>query len=193
MPASSGKTIQYWDSNLFIDYLMDDDDPPTSRSKVFDRLMQDAEAAFIKIALSYLVIAEVRPKRKSGVSVRKIEQMLEADRSYFEWFPVTRTIAARARRIGSAYGIGVPDSIHVATAIEAQSEWLFTYDGKHENKNDDGLLAMDGKINDPDIVSGKPLRIVLPFYKDGEMFEPQTYETLGAAKAKVARAAKAPG
>ena len=85
MPATSGKkpAIQYWDSNLFIDYLMDAGAAPSSRSEVFERLINDAERGLIRVALSFIVLAEVRPKRRSGASVRKIELLLESDRPYF--------------------------------------------------------------------------------------------------------------
>jgi predicted nucleic acid-binding protein len=192
MPATSGKkpAIQYWDSNLFIDYLMDAGAAPSSRSEVFERLINDAERGLIRVALSFIVLAEVRPKRRSGASVRKIELLLESDRPYFEWFSVTRVIGTRARRIGAAYNLEVADSVHIATAIEAKAEAFLTYDGKHAGKKDDGLLAMNGKIKDRDFAGDVAMRIELPYYQDGEMFEPQTYETRDRAKAAGVAAAK---
>jgi predicted nucleic acid-binding protein len=167
MPAASEKKpiIQCWDSGLFIDYLMDVGDVPSSKSEVFDRLIQDAERGLIRIALSFVVLAEVRPKKRNNASIKKIETMLESDRAYFEWFPVTRAIGARAQRIGAAYSIEVPDAIHLATAIEAKAEVFLTYDGSHADKKDDGLLALNGKIKDRDLDGNAALRIELPIIK----------------------------
>ncbi|MGH7813130.1 MAG: type II toxin-antitoxin system VapC family toxin [Candidatus Binataceae bacterium] len=174
--------IQYWDSGLFINYLMDDGDDPNPKSRVFLRLISDAESGLIRVALSYVVLAEVRPKRRNKASDKKIEQLLESDRPFLQWFPVTRAIAARARRIGAAYSLETADALHIATAIEAKAAVVFTYDGDHADKKDDGLLAMNGKIADPSLPGHAHVKIEIPSYDDGEMFGRQTYKTLEKGK-----------
>jgi predicted nucleic acid-binding protein len=152
----------YWDSCLFITFLMNDD---AAKVAILKELIERAKrrAAETKrpqIVMSNLVLAEVRPFSQHDRDHRKaIEELLEADRRYVQFFGLTRSIALSAADLGMTHPeLTVPDLVHVATAIAAGAEVLLTYDGdRDKRRNRSGsLLRHHNKIGTP------PLRIEVP-------------------------------
>lgn len=164
-----GFTRQYWDTCVFINYLTNLD---TAKADVVHDLIVQAEkgkgASAITIIISNLVIAEIRDKA-GNVKERqqKVNEIFETDRAFLEPHALTGSIAQLAREIGNAFPlITVPDAVHVATAIHAKAEVLFTYDGasdKTERRRSGTLLKYDGQIGDP------PLKIQTPWVYSGSM------------------------
>lgn len=160
---------QYWDTCLFINYLTNQE---KDKADVVHDLLIQAEKGqpptAITIIISNLVIAEVREKA-GNVKERqeKIDQLFQTDWPYLEPHALTGTIAQLAREIGNDHpSITVPDAVHVATALHAKAEVLFTYDGasdKRERRRSGSLLKYDGKIGDP------PLKIQTPWIYSGPM------------------------
>lgn len=158
---------QYWDSCLFIDFILDKSADGSARSKIFRQLVADARSGHSIILLSTLILAEVRPKKaRNGENRQLLEELLEVNRSFVQFYGVTRKVALRARDEGARHSLSVCDAIHVATALEGKASTLFTYDGFHPNGEPvDKLLALDGKIGDP------PLRIELPQIRVGPLWD----------------------
>jgi predicted nucleic acid-binding protein len=158
---------QCWDSCLFIDFITDKTTGGSRRSRIFKQLVAEARAGRSVILLSNLVLAEVRPRKaRNGEHRELLEELLEANRLFVQFYAVTRKIALRARDEGAKYSLSVCDAVHVATALEGNASVLFTYDGYlGDGKPVTRLLALDRKIGKP------PLRIELPTIKIGPLFE----------------------
>ena len=60
---------------------------------------------------------------------------------------------------------GHSDAIHVATALEAKADVLFTYDGLKKDAPISGLLRLNGQMGNP------PLRIEVPRVRLGPLFD----------------------
>jgi predicted nucleic acid-binding protein len=163
--ATTAKERQYWDSNLFIDFLTDKSSPQSQRSKTFKDLVAEARSGHSIILLSNIVLAEVRPKRaRNGEHRELLEELLEANRPFVQFYGVTRRIALRARDEGAKHSLSIPDAIHVATALEAKAKVLFTYDGLKKDAPISGLLRLNGQMGNP------PLRIEVPRVRLGPLF-----------------------
>jgi predicted nucleic acid-binding protein len=160
---------QYWDTCLFINYLTNLE---KDKADVVHDLLLQAErgkgASALTIVISNLVIAEVREKA-GNVKERqeKLDRLFDTDWPYLEPHALTGTIAQRAREIGNRFpSITVPDAIHVATALHAKAEVLFTYDGaadRKERRRSGTLLKYNEQIGDP------PLKIQIPWVYSGSM------------------------
>jgi hypothetical protein len=166
-PTEGPLRRQYWDSCLYINYLSNLD---TAKADTIDQLLTQAEATrpAITILVSPIVIAEVRPhERYEADRSSRIEEMFEFDRPYMESFATTTTIARLAREIGlDQPGLTVLDTLHVATAIIAKADVLFTYDGDKEKgrrRRSGDLLKYDGLLGRP------PLKIQVPWVYSGPM------------------------
>ncbi len=164
--ATTNGERQYWDSNLFIDFLIDKGAQPSQRSNTFLDLVAQARAGHSIILLSNIVLAEVRPKRaRNGQHRELLEELLEANRPFVQFYGVTRRIALRARDEGAKYSLSIPDAIHLATALEAQANVMFTYDGLKKGTPVGGLLKLNGQVGSP------PLRIEVPRVSIGPLFD----------------------
>jgi predicted nucleic acid-binding protein len=157
---------QYWDSCLFIDFIADKDPNGSQRSRTFKELVNIARAGQSVILLSNIVLAEVRPKKaKNGEHRELLEELLEFSRPFVQFYAVSRSIALRAREVGGKHALSIPDAIHIATALEAKADVLFTYDGLRSGKVNNGLLGLN-------LVVGNPLlRIEIPRVKRGPLFD----------------------
>ena len=126
---SSPVELQYWDSNMFISLLNGENQ---DRVKIIRDLLQLNKNGALRIATSTFTIAEVRPHANDrGLPIDEFEtalQLFESDR--LELWTVTEKIAAEAARIGFENPSVTPtDAIHIATAIAAKADVLFTFDG----------------------------------------------------------------
>lgn len=136
--------IQYWDSMLFI-YLITNSRP--ERTKAVEHLWSRALEGKAEIRMSYLGLSEVRPKQEFRDAYDDItKRFLEADWPFFKWSAVTRAIAREARDLTLDYPLLCnPDAIHVATALQAEADVFFTFDGLKDKalRRTRGLLGMN--------------------------------------------------
>ena len=79
---------------------------------------------------------------------------------------LTPRIAERAAEIGDTFPRLLPaDCVHIATAIEAGADVLFTYDGAGQRRRPADMIRYDRRIGDG-------LRIMQPFVPTGPLFDP---------------------
>ena len=168
--TTEDKTIQYWDSCLFISYLTNKD---PSRVNVVEALLKFAAIGKIQIVTSTLTMVEVRPYADQYEThhMDAVEDLFHSNRPYFRPVALTGTIARRAREIGEKNRriLYNSDCVHIATAQIEQASVLFTYDGESVpgmKRAPTGLIALNGKIGNP------PLRIMEPYEPRGPMYDP---------------------
>lgn len=71
---------------------------------------------------------------------------------------LTDRVAQIAADIGNQFPSLLPgDCVHIATAIDARADVLFTYDGAGQRRRPGAMLRYDARIGTP------PLRIMVPF------------------------------
>ncbi|MDE2993040.1 MAG: type II toxin-antitoxin system VapC family toxin [Chloroflexota bacterium] len=170
---------QYWDSSLFISYLAGTE---AARVETIHRLLEQYERSGIEIIISSFAIAEVRripvegattpPDDEGAVETVVYDpQHLRQVRDIFtspqlEIRVLTPRIAERAAEIGDTFPrLLPPDCVHIATAIEAEADVLFTYDGAGQRRRPGAMLRYDQRIGDG-------LRIMEPFVPTGPLFDP---------------------
>ncbi len=130
----------YWDSCVFIDAIQ----KTSGRIEHIRSIEAEARRNKLQIVASTLAIAEVA-KTKSGTLTEEQARLIA---SYFEndfiiVVQVDRPVAKRASDHVRNHPIKPPDAIHVATAIRAGVDVLYTYDGDGQKP---GLLQLDGQI-----------------------------------------------
>jgi predicted nucleic acid-binding protein len=162
---------QCWDSTVFISLLTDQ---VPERVKVIRALLDHHKEGRLQIVVSTFAIAEVRAFRVPGsVGPARGQEGSEATASFDEaerqrvadlfasdllvYRALTDRTALSAAEIGNTYPSLLPgDCAHIATAIEAKADVLFTYDGG-QRRRPDTMLRYDKMIGTP------PLRIMEPF------------------------------
>lgn len=168
---------QYWDSPLFCVYVANVDEPKTS---MINELLGQYDRRGIEIVVSTFVIAEVRrvptlrartPADETKVrsqpvdplQLARVRQMFQSEQ--LEVRVLTPRIAERAAEIGNHYPRLLPgDCVHIATAIDARADVLFTWDGAGQRRRPGEMLRYDGLI--------EGLAIKAPFVPMGQMFDP---------------------
>jgi predicted nucleic acid-binding protein len=164
MTTSSEPEVQYWDSCVFIDLLLN---RHPDRVKAILECIREARAGRCRIVLSTFVLAEVRPHSDNKPDYKQdVQDLLEGNLDFITWYAVTRTIALLARDIGTAHPDLTPaDCVHLATALEAKARVFFTYDGEGApRRRSRKLLTYDNRIGKP------PLRIVVPAVNRGPLY-----------------------
>ncbi len=140
----------------------------------------------ITIIVSTMVVAEVRriprpgakgpaPAEEDNVVTtpydpKYLDQVRELFKSPdLDYRVPTPSIVELARDIGDQFPKLLPvDCVHIATALEAKADVLFTWDGAGvQRRRPDAMLRYDKRIGNP------PLRIMEPFVPSGEMFDPK--------------------
>jgi len=162
--------VQYWDSGLFINLITNKD--PAKVSAITE-MWRSAQRGNAIIAVSNFVLVEVRPKQGFEKDYQQVvSEMLEASWPFVHWYAVSREIALEARKLAVDHPrLTPPDTIHLATALQAEASVFLTYDGLHENKHNrrtKDLLAYDGKIGKEGMAA---LRIEVPRHGYGTMFD----------------------
>lgn len=158
-------TLQYWDSCVFI-ALLTNEDP--KGSQVIRELVRDAEEGRSQIIISTLVVAEVKPLQSHDPQAgRVIDDLFSTYRRYLKTYALTRHIAQMARNIGGQFThLTGADCVHVATALHAKADVMFTYDGVSAGgPRPRHLLYYSRKIGSP------PLRIEVPSVSYGPLFD----------------------
>ena len=170
---------QYWDSTLFVSYLAGTE---VDRVEIIQGLLEQYERGGIEIIISTFAIAEVRSIPVEGATtppndegaVETVEyhpEHLQRVRNLFKSLELeirvlTPRIAERAAEIGDTFPRLLPaDCVHIATAIEAEADVLFTYDGVGQRRRPADMIRYDQRIGDG-------LRIMQPFVPTGPLFDP---------------------
>lgn len=142
----------YWDSCLYIDFLTGD--KPYQQDLV--HMIASWERKEVVLVTSALTIAEVLYIKCEGIlrtedSSRRpdIEALFEppANHEPLVVVELTRAIALKARDLRWEHGIEPKDCVHVASALEAHCETLYTHDGgllsKHRQVGGDPVLKIE--------------------------------------------------
>lgn len=165
---SSPAEVQYWDSVMFISLLTGSD---PARVQVIRELLDRNKRGALRIVTSTFTMAEVRPHPNDrGLPIDEFEtaqDLFESDR--IDLWAVTPRIATAAARIGFGHHAVTPtDSVHIATAIEAKVDVLFTFDGAGKRRKQGAMIALSGLVGDP------PLKIREPYVSHGPLFDMET-------------------
>lgn len=170
---------QYWDSPLFISYLTG---TMPERVQRIDELLLQYDKGGLALHLGTFAMAEVRRVPRFGAPsppegqegeietepydperMRRLQDVFRS-RQLNVW-NLTERIALKAAGIGDRYPRLLPgDCVHIATALAANCDVLFTYDGAGRRRRPDEMLRYDGRIDG--------LRIMEPFVASGPMFDP---------------------
>lgn len=175
--------LQYWDSTVFVSFIRGEKEDP-HRVEAVRALLDIYDRGGIQIVTSSFALAEVRALPKNDAPGPPVGREEEVERERFDptrWQRVqdalnseqliirvlTPRIARLAADIGNKFPRLLPaDCVHIATAIDAEADVLFTYDGVGQRRRTADMLRYDGKIGDP------PLRIREPYIPTGPLFEP---------------------
>lgn len=156
--------IQCWDSCMFISMLTGSH---PERVPIITQLIRAQEAGQIQIVVSTFVISEVRPAAGTPPNqIQAMHELLGSDK--LTYFVLTEAIAKRAQQIGADFPELMPaDCTHIATALEAHAEVLFTFDGARSGRRKPtNMIARSGQVG------GDPvLRITEPDAWFGTMFQ----------------------
>lgn len=172
--------IQYWDSPLFLVYVSGRDQPKIA---IINGLLDLYDKNSVEIVISTYVIAEVRsiPEDDSPTStgnqgleavstvtftpeeMERVQKLFESPQ--LDYRVLTPRIASHAAEIGNRFPrLLPPDCVHIATALEANADVLFTWDGAGRRRRPGDMLRYDGMIDG--------LRIMQPFVPMGPLFDP---------------------
>jgi predicted nucleic acid-binding protein len=157
--------LQYWDSCMFISLLTGKD---KQRIETIRSLLKQEAKGHIKIVISTFVIVEVRPDQPGILAqnqFKMVTEIFESDR--LDYRPLTPYLAQQAQNIGKDFPKLLPvDCVHIATAIEAKANVLFTFDGSGaKRRRPSDMIAHSRKIGNP------PLLIREPFIPKGPLFD----------------------
>ena len=151
----SGKPIVYWDTCVFIAWLMEEKHkwPSTIWQGIEDvaTLVQIGQAILV---VSTLVRVEVFLGTLTEDQKRKFAGLLRR-KNVQEVAPHMR-IADRASSIREKHKIKTPDAIHLATAIIMDVDEMHTMDGWHVDGTRDGLLALSGNVAEYKLLITEP-------------------------------------
>lgn len=171
--------VQYWDSPLFISFLTGQEE---ARVKMIRDLLDQHDKHGIRIGISTMVIAEVRriPKEGAGgpepgneanvevepydpTRLATVREVFQSDQ--LDVRVLTPRIAGVAQAIGDQFPKLLPvDAVHIATALDAEADVLFTWDGSGlKRRRPSDMLRYDRKMGG--------LRIMEPFVPTGELYD----------------------
>jgi predicted nucleic acid-binding protein len=136
----------YWDSDAFLGWLQEE----PGKVEKCEGTLQRAKAGEVLIVTSTLTITEVLWMRGGPkVSRDKADKLRRFfRRSYIRVRNVTRSIAESAQDLVWDNGIRPKDAIHVATALDAGTPVLETFD--------DGLIGKSQTVGDPPLTIRTP-------------------------------------
>lgn len=125
----------------------------------------------IEIAISTMAIVEFRPYQEGvphdPAAAKIVDDLFNSTDILL--YGLTPGIAAMARDIGEKHPAITPtDAIHIATAIVANADVLFTFDGVGKRRRPKSMIANTGKIGNP------PLKISEPYVDLGPLLDEQT-------------------
>lgn len=136
----------YWDSDCFLGWLQEEAD----KQALCKQVISEAEVGNLKILTSALTIAEVL--------MLKGHDRIPADRSavvrdffkqpYISVRSLTRRTAELAQSLVWSSGVYPKDAVHVATALEAETAVIHTFDER--------LIKKSGLVGGAPLVIQKP-------------------------------------
>jgi predicted nucleic acid-binding protein len=137
----------YWDSDAFLGWLQEE----AGKVELCEGTLARATAGEVLIFTSTLTLAEVLWKKSAPPIAKDKADTLRKffRRSHFRVRNVTRAISEAAQDLVWDHGIKPKDAIHVATAIDAKTSWLETFD--------EFLLKKSGKVGATPLMIRKPI------------------------------------
>jgi predicted nucleic acid-binding protein len=143
----------YWDSCLFIEIL---ERKKPDRLDACDALHELAKKGDLIIVASTIALVEVNKfDQPSALPENQSKQILDFfENPYIHLRQLDRPTAELSHTLTRTHGLMPGDAIHVATALLAQVDVLYTYDSKKNRRK--GLLRHHLKLGAP------PLRIEVP-------------------------------
>ncbi len=178
---------QYWDSCIFIRYLIDDPKTDKERQQLenIKPLFAAAHRGEILIVVSTLVLAEIRPREPFNKRhMEIIDDLFYRGRPNVRVVAVTPPIAKCASDLGGLHKtLTSPDAVHVATAILEKASVMYTFDGDGDNerRRSQKLLAFNGLLGEPRLPIVAPPEP--PTKLQGTLFADESDETVAEAPA----------
>jgi predicted nucleic acid-binding protein len=155
----NGKHIFYWDTCVFIDWLMSSNSSRTpDEMQGINDIAQLIEANKAILVVSSILRIEILSCTLSEEASKKLTQLFM--RKNFQEIAVDKRIASLAHDIRNFYqqekqnpiNIKTPDAIHLATAIHYQVDQFHTFDGKRKR----GLLRLSNNVAGHNLTICKP-------------------------------------
>jgi len=151
----------FWDSCVFITLLsIHKEQEWLDKQQICQNCLQEAIDRKVEIFISTMTIVEVNKTKESTIPIPKevkdkITKLI--DQPFVKVIPADLARAKEARiHIWEYSWLKPVDAMHLACALHAEVEELFTYDGKGSQK---GLLDLDGLVGTP------PLKIKHPHFE----------------------------
>lgn len=140
------------------------------RVKIIKELLDLHEKKQIEIIVSTMAIVEFRPYQGQAPhteTAKIVDDLFNSTDILL--YGLTPDIASMARDIGEKHPALTPtDTIHIATAIVAKADVLFTFDGGGKRRRQKSMILNTGKFGTPS------LKISEPYVDLGPMFDEQT-------------------
>lgn len=116
----------YLDTAPLIYYL----EQNATHSSYLNQLFKKNEAGEFIFYTSVVTLTEVLtlPFRQGNVELAEQYQYFLSETQTLKLIPVNIPIARLAAKLRAAYGIRMPDAIHLATAMEIKADWFLTND-----------------------------------------------------------------
>ena len=150
-------------------------DEGRERVKVIKELLDLHERKEIEIIASTMAMVEFRPyqggQAHDPVLARFVDNLFNS--ADILLYGLTPQIALLARKLGEENPAITPvDAAHIATAVFAKADVLFTFDGdvKLQRRRPKHMIANTGKFGTP------PLKISAPYVDFGPLFDPKPAE-----------------
>ncbi len=148
-------------------------DEGCKRVKVIKELLDLHEQKKIEIVVSTMAIVEFRPYQGAQAHNPALARIVDDlfNSTDILLYGLTPQIAMLAREIGEMHPAILPaDAVHIATAIFAKADVLFTFDGGGKRRRPKGMIANSGKIGAP------TLKISPPYVDFGPLLDPRPAE-----------------
>ncbi|HCZ35452.1 MAG: PIN domain-containing protein [Cyclobacteriaceae bacterium] len=116
----------YLDTAPLIYYL----EQNATHSSYLNQLFKKNEAGEFIFYTSVVTLTEVLtlPFRQGNVELAEQYQYFLSETQTLKLIPANIPIARLAAKLRAAYGIRMPDAIHLATAMEIKADWFLTND-----------------------------------------------------------------
>lgn len=116
----------YLDTAPLIYYL----EQNATHSSYLNQLFKKNDAGEFIFYTSVVTLTEVLtlPFRQGNVELAEQYQYFLSETQTLKLIPVNIPIARLAAKLRAAYGIRMPDAIHLATAMEIKADWFLTND-----------------------------------------------------------------